>query len=611
MNSTLKKIVGYLVVIILMIFPNLVSADEIISYLEYENVKSGESDVGASTSYNDETLFDYQFSMNDSSNYSFNLKGYNLESTETYILKLTSDFIDYKVSYTGEELMEGISITRDDGDSTMLSNIYLESTGEKVKVRVFTNDRYYYIDETSFRFNNNFDSREIDDYFKKIAPKGVIELNSIALKDSNFMETCISAALSKYNTENFWVSGSCEGEYKNCSIYISDNRYDYRNKSFDIEYIFKKTDNEILSKVDGYIDKFEGDNIENEEGFIEPNFFVLDDLENINYKYSVIKHGKEDINIINSAVNYSSEIKKMLDYGNLTAIIDTRAGWEEDFTAGGFGYLNLLYDGVIYGVANHVGVKQINVLYIDDSTTNDRDAYIGAALKRVKDYLPNAKVELTYAGQINEIEREDWDVSIDELINVNKTLGEYYTLTIDDVEHSFFIVKDSSKMKNPEMNTVDLKTNIKINSDSFEVPLDSKINANTINENSEKYKDIMKKLKLDNGLMFDLKLYSNSLESYVTKLENGKFRVFIPLKEDYLNKDLKAYYVRDDGFIEIYNISKDNGYAIFETEHFSTYTIGGTEFINPNTGDNIIIWIILSLISIVGLVFLLKLTKRK
>lgn len=611
MDSTLKKVLGCLVVMTLMMFPSLVSADEILSYLEYEDVKSGELAIGGGASYNDETLFDYQFYMNDNSNYSFNLKGYNLESDETYVLKLTSDFINYSVSYTGRELMEGVSITRDDGDSTMFSNVYLESTGEKIMIRVSANDRYYYIDETSFRFNNNFDSREIDDYFKEIAPKGVIELNSIALKNSDFMETCISAALSKYNTENFWVSGSCEGEYKNCSIYISDNRYDYRNKSFDIEYIFKKTDNEILAKVDEYIDKFEGDNIENDEGFIEPNFFVLDDLENINYKYSVIKHGKEDINVINSAVNYSSEIKKMLDYGNLTAIIDTRAGWEEDFTAGGFGYLNLLYDGVIYGVANHVGVKQINVLYIDDSTTNDRDAYIEAALKRVRDYLPNAKVEFTYAGQINEIEREDWDVSIDELIDVNKTLGEYYTLTIDGVEHSFFIVKDSSKMKNPEMNTVDLKTNIKINSDSFEVPLDSKINANAVDKNSNEYKDIMKKLKLDSGMMFDLKLYSDSLESYVTKLENGKFRVFIPLNEDYLNKDLKAYYVRDDGFIEIYDISKDNGYAIFETEHFSAYTISGNEFVNPNTGDNIIIWIILLLISIIGLLYLLKIIKNK
>lgn len=606
MESILKKIWCLLVIIILMIFPTFVSADEIISYLEYTNVKSGESGIGGSASYNDEECFDYQFYMSDESNYSFDLKGYNLDSDETYILKLTSDFIDYKVSYTGEELMEGVSITGDDGDSIMFSNVYIGESDEKVKVRVSANDRYYYIDETSFRFNDNFDSKEIDDYFKKIAPKGIIELNSVAIDDPAFMETCISAALSKYNTDKFWVYGYCEEGYENCSLSISDTTYTYRSKNFDIEYKFMKTDNEILTKVEKYIDKFEGD----QENF-EPNLFILDDLENINYKYSVIKHGKENINVINSTINYSSEIKKLLDYGNLTAIIDTRAGWEEEFTAGGFGFLNLLYDDVIYGVANQVGVKQINVLYIDDSTTNDRESYIEAALKRVQDYLPNAKVKLTYAGKINEIDQTNLMVPISELIDVNKTLGEYYTLTIDGVDHSFFIVKDSSKMKYPEMNTVDLKTNIKINSDSFEVPLDSKISANTVDNNSEEYKDIMKKLKLNNGMMYDLKLYSTSLETYVKKLENGKFRVFIPINEKYLNKDLKAYYVRDDGFIEIYDILKENGFAIFETDHFSTYTIGASDFVNPKTGDNIIIWIILALVSIIGLIFLLKLNKNK
>ncbi len=273
--------------------------------------------------------------------------------------------------------------------------------------------------------------------------------------------------------------------------------------------------------------------------------------------------------------------------------------------------LNALYDDVIYGVVNHVGIKQINVLYVDDSISDNRDIYMEAALKRVRDYLPNADIKLVYAGEISEIDQSDWLVPIDELIDVNRTLGEYYTLTIDGVEHSFFIVKDSSRMKNPEMNTVDLKTSIKINSDSFEVPLDSKISANIIDKNSNEYKDIMKKLKLDSGLMFDLKLYSTSLETYVTKLDNGKFRVFIPLSEDYLKKELKAYYVRDDGFIEIYNINNDNGYAVFETEHFSTYTIGGADLVNPNTGDNIVIWFGLALVSIVGLIFLLKLYKNK
>lgn len=607
MGSTLKRIWGYLVVLVLAFIPSMVSAEELISYLEYSNVLSGEESIGASVSYNDEECFDYQFYMNDKPNYSFELKGYNLKENETYKVSLTSDFLDYSVTYSGDELMDGVAISRDDGDSTMYSNVYFESTGEKVMVRVFTNNKYYYIDETSFRFNDNFDSSEIDTYFKEIAPNGTIEINSIKLDDLDFMETCISAALSKYNTDNFWVYGYCYPTYDDCSLYISDTRYNYRSKEFEVEYIFQDTDEDIVTKVDKYVEKFEGNIKENDEGFIEPNFFILDDLENINYKYTIVKHGKEDMNIINSVINYSSEIKEILEYGNLTAIIDTRAGWGgEPFSSGCFGFLNLLYDGVIYGVADRVGVKQINVLYVDDSTIDTRDAYIEAALKRVSDYLPNAKVTLTYAGKIDELDQTGWGRTVDELIDVNKTLGEYYTLTIDGTEFSFLIVKDSSKMKNPEMNTVDLKTNIKINSDSYEVPLDSKISANVINKNSKDYKDIISKLKLDTGMVVDLKLYSDSSETYVTKLSNGMFKVFIPLTKEYENKDLKAYYIKDDGDIEIYKIRKENGYAVFETSHFSTYTIGGNDLTNPDTIDGIGIWFLLVVVSGIGIISIFK-----
>ena len=601
MGSTLKRIWGYLVILILAFIPGMVSAEELIGYLEYSNVLSGEEIIGASGAYNDEECFDYQYYMNDKPNYSFELKGYNLEENETYKVKLTSDFLDYSVSYTGKELMNGVTMTRDDGDSTMYSNVYLESTNEKLNVRVKLNDKFYFIDEVMFRFNENFDSTEIDAYFRKIAPNGVIELDSIAISDLSFMETCISAALSKYNTDNLWVVGYCEDDYEKCSLYISDTKYNYRSKRFDIEYKFQDTDKEILEKVDKYVEKFE-----RKSGTVEENLFVLDDLENINYKYTVIKNGREDINTINTIINYSSEIKAMLDYGNLKAIIDTRAGWGEPFTAGGFGFLNLLYDGVIYGAVNEVGVKQVNVLYVDDATKDTRAAYIEAALKRVEDYLPNAKVALTYAGKIDELDQTNWIMSVDELIDVNKTLGEYYTLTIDGEEYSFFIVKDSSKMKNPEMNTVDLKTNIKINSDSYEVPLDSKINANVIDKNSKEYKNIISKLKLDEGMVVDLKLYSDLSNTYVTKLNNGMFRVFIPLTEEYQNKDLKAYYIKDDGDIEIYKIRKENGYAIFETNHFSTYTIGGDDLTNPNTIDDIGIWFLLVVISGIGIISIFK-----
>ena len=159
-------------------------------------------------------------------------------------------------------------------------------------------------------------------------------------------------------------------------------------------------------------------------------------------------------------------------------------------------------------------------------------------------------------------------------------------------------------MNNPEMNTVDLKTNIKINSDSYEVPLDAKIDALVLGKDSKEYKDVINKLKLDKGMVVDLSLFSDLTNAYVTKLTNGNFKVFIPLAKEYLNKKLNAYYIKDDGSIETHNVKIENGYAIFETNHFSTYTIGESGIKNPATIDNIGMWIMLAIISILGLVFM-------
>lgn len=589
-----NKFLGILVVLVIFFIPFMVKANTIDSYLEYENIVSNEMEVNGWSGGGDEGYF----YMNDASGYSFDLKGYNLDEDATYVLKLSSDYVDFSQEYTGSELMSGITVSRNDGNGTMKSEVYLKSTSEKIKAR-FDGGEVYLFSVVYFRFNDNFDSSELDAYFKKIAPNGVVELNTIALKDLTFMETSIASALSKYNTEKFWVYGYCDENYENCEMYISDTTKNWSSKRYDVEYIFQDADQEILKRVNEYLKKFGVDDFD----LVEENLFVLDDLENINYKYSIIKHGGEDMTTINSVINYSSEVMSILDYGNFTAILDTRAGWGEEFTAGGFGYFNLLYNGVIYGAADGVGVKQVNALYIPNDTKDTREDYIKAALKRVEDYLPNAKVTLTYAGQIDNIKLESDIISIADLVDINKTLGEYYTLTIDGNSYSFFIVKDSSKMKTPEMNTVDLKTNIKINSDSHEVPLDARINAHVLDHNSREYKDIMSKLNLNFGMSVDLNLHSGLTDTYVTKLQNGKFKVYVPLTKEYLNKKLNAYYIKDDGSIEIHEIKVENGYAVFETDHFSTYTIGEVNVLNPNTFDGISTYFIVAIISLVSLLF--------
>ena len=119
------------------------------------------------------------------------------------------------------------------------------------------------------------------------------------------------------------------------------------------------------------------------------------------------------------------------------------------------------------------------------------------------------------------------------------------------------------------------------------------------------------------SVIFDLKLHSETLNKYITKLENGSFEVRIPLKEEYKNKNLMAYYIKDNGDIEEYKIIVKDGYGIFTTNHFSTYTIAESAINNidgiknPNTSDGIVKYVIFGVISLIGVLMVtFKLNKN-
>lgn len=73
--------------------------------------------------------------------------------------------------------------------------------------------------------------------------------------------------------------------------------------------------------------------------------------------------------------------------------------------------------------------------------------------------------------------------------------------------------------------------------------------------------------------MFDIKLYSESTNKYVTKLENGTFEVKIPLDPKFEGKNLVVYYTDEAGKVTEYTVTVKDGYATFTTNHFSIYTL--------------------------------------
>ena len=489
--------------------------------------------------------------------------------------------------------MAGVTISGEDGNSMMESKLvdaYNKSL-RNMYSKYTTDDRDIYFDITRLNFNRNFDFTEMDVIYNSMLKDGKVKVASVdPLDDSVFADTAIIAALSKYDTDKYRIVGGCDEKNK-CMIYISDKVKTYKYKAYETTFEYVTPNSKIKNRLDGYAKTFVVDNQN-----IEEHLFLMEDLETINYKYAFPSFG-EWIDSINAIINYSSEFQNKIGYMNIGTKLDTRAGWDDQFTSGCFGFLNLLFDGVIYSYVNTTGVKQNNVLYVPDETENTREAYIKAALDRVNKYIPKANVKIEYAGQIADI--NDFGIlSLKDIVDVNKTLGEYYKVTIGEEEYYYFIAKDSSKMRTPVMNTVDALTDISIKTDSSEVPLDSKINTVVIDAKSDEYKEFLKKANINNGLVVDLKLFSDSINKNISKLENGVFKVYVPLNDELRKLDLTAYYVKDNGEIEKHDVKIEGDYLVFETDHFSTYVIGGNKLENPATLDNVSTWIITTGVSL-------------
>ena len=587
-----KHFLGILVAILFL--PTIVFADE--SYITYSDIKcNGQSASEQSGGTNISQYIEYSMNGQEGSKYSFVITGFNLNADEEYTYTLTSDFKNFKKTYTGAELMAGVTISGEDGNSMMESKLvdaYNKSL-RNMYSKYTTDDRDIYFDITRLNFNRNFDFTEMDVIYNSMLKDGKVKVASVdPLDDSVFADTAIIAALSKYDTDKYRIVGGCDEKNK-CMIYISDKVKTYKYKAYETTFEYVTPNSKIKNRLDGYAKTFVVDNQN-----IEEHLFLMEDLETINYKYAFPSFG-EWIDSINAIINYSSEFQNKIGYMNIGTKLDTRAGWDDQFTSGCFGFLNLLFDGVIYSYVNTTGVKQNNVLYVPDETENTREAYIKAALDRVNKYIPKANVKIEYAGQIADI--NDFGVlSLKDIVDVNKTLGEYYKVTIGEEEYYYFIAKDSSKMRTPVMNTVDALTDISIKTDSSEVPLDSKINTVVIDAKSDEYKEFLKKVNINNGLVVDLKLFSDSINKNISKLENGVFKVYVPLNDELRKLDLTAYYVKDNGEIEKHDVKIEGDYLVFETDHFSTYVIGGNKLENPDTLDNVSTWIITTGVSLLG-----------
>ena len=594
----MKRVKHFLGILVAILFlPTIVFADE--AYITYSDIKcNGQSVMVGGFLYDSTTnigeYIEYSMKGQEGSKYSFVITGHDIaDDNAEYTLTLVSDFKDFKKTYTGAELKNGITISGEDGNGSMISKI-VDKNNKILKNKSTTPDTEItkYFKETRFVFNYNFNTTELDAVYNSMLTNGKIKLNIVDPTDElDLSESSISLALKEYETERYSIDGNCFEKDK-CFVFITDTKDYSKHKQYSAKFEFAIPNMLIKSRIDSYAKSFKYDEIRPVN-----LLFTMEDLESINYKYALPNFG--DINVLNAIINYSSEFQKKVGYTNIGVKLDMRAGWEDKFSSGCFGFMNLLYDNIVYSTVKIAGVKQNNVLYVPDETKDTTEAYISAALDRIKKYIPKADVKIEYVGQIDKTE-EYGALKLEEIVDVSKTLGEYYKVTIGKKEYYYFIAKDSSKMRTPVMNTVDVITDISIKTESSEVPLDSKINTVVIDAKSDEYNEFLKKVNINNGLVVDLKLFSDSINKNISKLDDGVFKVYVPLNDELRKLDLTAYYVKDNGEIEKHNVKIEGDYLVFETDHFSTYVIGGNKLENPATLDNVSTWIITTGVSLLG-----------
>jgi len=245
-----------------------------------------------------------------------------------------------------------------------------------------------------------------------------------------------------------------------------------------------------------------------------------------------------------------------------------------------------------------------------DTTQQDFDQNICNSKQQIwSDLFPqvtSAETNLEYAHIYKESFIEAWNEEDGEYEFLKDAYNGWYFwahMQLGDLMFSpFFVVKkDSSKMVEPFIKTVDSVTNVEISTNAT-LPLDTTIQAEELTSGTE-YEKILEILDVKDSVTYDLKLYSNSTEEYITKLDDGNFEVKIPVPEEFEGKDLMVYYVDKDEKTEEYEVEVKDKYATFTTNHFSIYTLAttGEEVLPPQTGDRIVMYFIMCIVSMISL----------
>ena len=452
-----------------------------------------------------------------------------------------------------------------------------------------------------------------------------VTLNMVAPTNEELASTAYDLFNSVYNGYSL---SNCNDEMTKCDI----SKFGSTIATVDINYDY---DPAIKKVVDSLIKK-----LGNKE-----NTFFLNDIESINYFYAnhdyIDKHPDvvDDPNFDGFALtfpSFSSDMKKFLGYNNF----EVRVGLGADsmYYQEQGGNIEFYYNGTLYGIGPRTVVVDPYVVYIPEDATDIEKAIkdrlgkyfsvtsvekdttatvvelLAAAEDEFGDYWDSYISQLEDKNGYNSKEEYIADMMNNEYLNEDApahylAICEQYRYVVE-FEDGFAtvlaVVRDNEKANDSRVVvTNDAGTGVEVKTEGI-IPLDTLISVARVTSGDE-YEKIVKILNTTNVDMFDLKLFSTSEDKYITKLDDGSFEVALPIKDELKGKNLIVYYVDEDDNIEKYDVTIKDSYAIFKTDHFSIYTLAentseivGVE--NPNTGDNLLIYMVIGIISIIATV---------
>ncbi len=482
-------------------------------------------------------------------------------------------------------------------------------------------------------------------FLDNITSTGKLYINSVKFTDNNDIKAAVDAYLDSLDNKPTGVIFETTVTNGKVTITAKQDAFGNYPKLYDvkdIEVTFSGPLNDkAVSQVDKAIKKIktvQSIHPDKKYNVYQENFYTVEDLDLFNYYESTRNSMIGGTDRLANMINFSREFREdVLDNTNIKAYLTVRADFrpEDGASSDGLyiGKLVLAYDGCVYAIVDNVGVASARVFYI--SSKIDSTSYLAYAQEienRLAKHKFNRIIEpgspeetaISYLNMRKQQHAQNPNETPETIAPITDIKGKETEDKLTTAENKYYImdhavryniVIDDTKAEyysNLAVESIDVETKASVKVDITAVPLDMYLKVEKLKKGDDAHDANMKKFDLEEGITYDFELSSTATGSSITKAvymdKNQKeqydvFTVTMPVTKEYYDKfkagaEVMAYNDKDTKGHPVTDIVKkgDQYLAIFETTHFSAYTIAAGA-VNPKTGnqDNAMLWIFVAL----------------